>query len=73
MKARSGGHIQHGTGAVLAQQLHEEVSLRFLPGIPVDQSIPAIGELFDVFLLIVVRFPDTFGLMPEALLVTGFH
>ena len=69
MKTRSGGHIQHGTGAVLAQQLHEEVSLRILPGIPVDQSIPAIGELFDVFLLIVIRFTNRLRRIAKMLMV----
>jgi hypothetical protein len=58
---------------VLVQQPHKEIAFGFFPGIPINQAIPAVRELFDVFLLVMVGFADAFWSLPEALRITRFR
>ena len=69
VKTSSGGYIQHRTSTVLLEQTDKEVTLRFSPCIPVDQSIPAISEVFDVLLLVVIRLANRFRRLSKTLLI----
>merc|ERR1719473_597346 len=60
MEACTRRHIEHGTRSMLFEKSNEKITFGFGSGIPVDQPIPAVCEIFDVLLLVMIRFPNRF-------------
>ena len=69
MKAGAGGDIQNRVGAVLLENTDKEVTLRLSPCVPVDQAVPAVGEVLDVLLLIVISFTNGLRRITETLMI----
>jgi len=67
MEPGAGGDVEHPLRAALLEQLDEEVALAFVAGVPVDEFVPFLDELRDVFLLVVIRLPDFDGVVAEVL------
>ncbi len=51
-------NVEDFLGAVLAEQLDEELAFRLSPTFPIDEFIPLVDESVDVLGLILVRLAD---------------
>ena len=54
---------------MLPEDADEEVAFGFRSRLPVDQAVPPVGEILDVFLLIVIRFTNRLRRIAKMLMV----
>ena len=67
MKPGTGRNIQNPLGATLLEQLDEEITFALVARIPINELIPFIDKALDVFLLVMVRIANLFGIVAEFL------
>jgi hypothetical protein len=67
MESGAGRHVQDALGAALLEQAHEEITFGFVATVPIDQFVPLVDELFDVFFLVMVRVTNLDRIAAEIL------
>ncbi|CAI8257553.1 MAG: Uncharacterised protein [Prochlorococcus marinus str. MIT 9313] len=74
MKSRSGSNVEHGTCAMFTKDSNIKIAFSFGPRLPINQSIPSVCEILNIFLLIMVCITYLFRFITKVLqiVLAGF-